>query len=166
MKFTSRWLLCIALGVAAQVALADGSKSYLVGEHKLTQEALEAKLQGKGKILGKTAEGFFRVAPTGKVTLKQLGAALKSAKIELVFAGDANDVDPKSLFSVEEHIQYKKGGYKIRTGEEPKEGESEGIGVDFYEGLEWYLSVRADPATGKVDRDAYMADVKKKKKRK
>lgn len=157
MKLSSRWLISIALGVAAQVAFASESKTFLVGEHKLTQAALEGKLKGQGKVLGKTAEGFFRVAPAGKATMKQLGSALKGAKIEFVFRGDANDIDPRNLYSVEEHIDYKKGGYKIRTGEEPKEGDAEGIGVDFYEALEWYLSVRADPATGMVDRDKYMA---------
>lgn len=155
MSIASRWLMTIALSVTAVFACAKDNNSLLVGEHKLTESALKAVIGTKGKILGKTSEGLFRVAPIGKTTLKELSKAL-GAKVEHVFPGTANLVDPSSLFSVRDHIEYKETAYEIRTGREPEENEAEELGVDFYEALEWYLAVRADPATGKVDRDAYM----------
>lgn len=156
MSIASRWLMTIALSVTAVFACAKEGNSLLVGEHKLTENALKAIIGTKGKILGKTSEGLYRVAPVGKTTIKELSKAL-SAKVEHVFPGTANQVDPSSLFSVRDHIEYKETAFEIRTGREPEEDEAESIGVDFYEALEWYLSVRADPKTGKVDRDAYMS---------
>lgn len=160
MKKAFRWLLGLALGASAYASALDVSKTYFVGQHGLKRSDLESKLHGYGKILGQNRDGYFRVAPIGKTTIKQLGAILDASEIEHILPGNADQVDPKSLFSVERYLEYKEQGFEIRTGREPNADEEESLGVDFYEALRWYLSVRADPQTGVVDRDAYIAGAK------
>jgi len=121
-----------------------------VGGHQLTSEAIEAKIKGLGKILEKNHEGYFVIAPVGKQTPESLVKELKG-KFELVFPGTAAYMNRSNLFSVRQHVAYKKGMTKISTGEEHK--------GDFYESLQWYLEPRVDPVTGELDRDAYIRAV-------
>lgn len=148
MRHSSRWLLSLACAVVAGSALAqDGEKSIIIGGHKLTSETIAAKIQGLGKVLEKNHDGYFRVAPIGKNTPESLVKALKG-KFDVVLPGTAEYMNRSNLFSVRQHVQYKKGITKIETGKEHK--------GDFYQALQWYLEPRVNPVTGELDRDAYV----------
>ncbi|MEQ1823855.1 MAG: hypothetical protein ABL949_15210 [Fimbriimonadaceae bacterium] len=147
MRNSSRWLLGLALGSLGVFAHA-GSNSLLVGEHKLTEASLAKALAGLGSVLGKDAKGYYRVSPTGAATLAQVRTALKNAGVDLIFDGTADTIDRSNYFSVKTHREYLSGANLIETGKAKKN--------DFYQALEWYLSVRTDPATGELSHDEYI----------
>lgn len=148
MRHTSRWLLSLACAVVTGSAIAaDGDGSVIVGGHKLTLETIASKLQGLGKVTGKNHDGYYRVVPIGSSSAESLLKSLKG-KFDLVLPGSAEYMNRSNLFSVRQHVEYKKGITKITTGKEPS--------GDFYQSLQWYLEPRVDPTTGELDRDAYI----------
>ncbi len=148
MRNSSRWLLGLALASASLFALASDTNTLLVGEHKLTDASLAKALIGVGKVLGKDDKGYYRVAPLGSATLSELRAALKKAGTDLVFDGDADTINRSNYFSVRKHRAYLSGANLITTGKAKTN--------DFYQALEYYLSVRTDPVTGEMSRDEYI----------
>ncbi|MEQ1933210.1 MAG: hypothetical protein ABL962_04950, partial [Fimbriimonadaceae bacterium] len=149
MRHSSRWLLGIALATAGVFALANNPNSLLVGEHKLTQSSLAKHLSGIGKVLSQDPKGYYRVVPIGSRTTNEVRVALEAAGIDLILDGNADTIDKSNYKSVKTHRAYLSGATAIETGKAKK--------TDFYQALEYYLSVRTDPVTGEMSRDHYIA---------
>ncbi|MEQ1824046.1 MAG: hypothetical protein ABL949_16170 [Fimbriimonadaceae bacterium] len=153
-----RTVAAIAASICTAISMAGSSqRDFLVGESKLEKSGLGTLIAGKGKIVGKDVNGFYRIAPLRGVTSDALKASI-AGKIEFILPGNSNEVKKENLFSVRQHIRYLEAAYELRIGHEPTNKEE--TGVDFYEALEYYLSVRADPATGQLDHDRYVRAAK------
>lgn len=135
--------------LASMATAAFAAESLLIAPLESTPEKIQKAVSNLGTIKGKDSEGFYRVELKKGMTVANAKSILKKNGIKYAYRSDAGWVDPRNFHSVEEYIHYRRAAAEMNGYDE------EAAGVDFYEGLEYYLKPRVDE-TGQLNHDAYI----------
>lgn len=138
----------LAIGLAS-LALA-APVEVLVGSKGLTQDGLKQALGSAGKVVALENGQFWRVRLAKGFTKAKAEKMLKGKGIAYTLPASAQFVDPNSLKSVRDHIDFMKASTslsgKMRSG-------------GFFRALEYYLESRVGP-DGEIDQAAVLESVR------